>query len=203
MKLFFKTIVVLLLTNMASYANDTRIGELDALLSEQKYDQLLITLAPEKFHKFPSFFNRSTDMKWLHEKEKLGYVPLLYILAYRSIDDNKEDAVKIYAKARIYGFLDASECATPTRIPWNLILEQSFPELYKMRKELPLIYLQGADDALKGDENRTERPSASWYCKYSTNENLLLPEQAENARKARRVKMLEDNARKLAIGKDE
>lgn len=196
----------LLLVSTSSLADQTRTETLDALLEAGSFDQLFFRLTPERFSQAPlSTETAKQDLIWLNAKAEAGHVPLTYVYAYRLLADNPEDAVLWYAKGRIWTFLDASECASPARTPWQLILEATFGDgfLNSARNTYPLVYLRSANDALRNDETRQPRPSAKWYCDNGQNENLLIPDAAATERKKRIAKMLEDNQRKLNAGRDE
>lgn len=184
-----------------------RVQELNKLLEEHRFDYLIVTLVPEKFK--PSLFNAivnhnlNTDLIWLRPKAEEGYIPLLYVLAYRTLPKDPTEAMKLYARARTWAYLDAKECYLPSPNPWYSILEGSFSELNQARKQHPMLYLKGVDEALKLEASRTSRPSAAWYCVRGTDENLLPRNQAEAARKQEAQKLYEDNERKLKLGKEE
>ena len=184
-----------------------RIQELNKLLKEHYFDYLIVTLVPEKFK--PNFsnvtvnHNLNTDLIWLRTKAEEGYIPLLYVLAYRTLPKDPAEAMKLYARARIWAFLDAKECHLPSTNPWYSILEGNFRELNQSRKQHPMLYLKSVDNALKIEASRTSRPSAAWYCVRGTDDNLLPRNLAEAARKQEAQKLYEANKRKIEIGKDD
>lgn len=184
-----------------------RVQALDQLLEDQRFDALLSELVPEKFK--PSManvvvnHNLTTDINWLQSKAEQGYIPLLYVLAYRILPSDPDGAMKLYARARTWAFLDAKECRSDPRYPWSNILEGSFPDLHQERARNPMVYLQAVDEALRIDAERTTRPSSAWYCEVAIKGNMLPPEQAVVARREKAKEMKEYNQRKLLSGKDD
>jgi len=183
-----------------------RITALEELLKQQRFDSLLYTLTPDKFkpHTVVLFNpNLNTDLVWLRTRAEQGYPPLLYVLAYRTLPTDPERAMNLYARARTVAFLDAKECRSDPRYPWYTVLETTFPELQKARTKHPIAYLKSVEEALRMDEERSDRPSANWYCEATIKDNMLAPEEAAAARKAKSKELREANQRKLLAGKDE
>lgn len=209
MKLIFKILMLLaFLSGCASQTNVTseqvkqRRAQLEAWLSQQNFSALFQAVEPNKFGAKTSFAPTPyyhSDGAWINEKSTMGHVPIMYLAAYRLAMNGQSDAaLRIYAQARIRGFLDAKSCKSDPRFPWYNLLEAGFPELQRLRSKSPLDYARFANEALASDATMRASTSPAWYCETVLKNNILPQNEAYQARDKQIQTMLNENNKLLS-----
>lgn len=187
------TVVVLSKVAQSSAAS-ADLASLDILVSQQRYHEALSALDASRLPK-------SDKVAWLRRQAEHGHVPIMYALSVRLFGEDVNESLKWYARGRLARTLDAAECADQTAsLGWRVSLDQQARGVADAGVANARAFSAAIDDALLWDDQRKERPSATWICASASadQEAGLLPQPKRDSERADTRETMAINARAIA-----
>ena len=175
-----------------------RIAQLDSLIEQQNFDQLLYRIFPQVSQgRVPALSadDAKQDIPWLRVKSEEGHVPLMYFLSWKLLEVDVEESRKWNARARVGIMLDHKDCAKDPRSPWYTIFEGRLVANNMTLRENDALWYRSVDEALSWYTQRSSRPSTVWYC----GPNNILPQDAADAGRAAYWKKIKENNDKKIV----
>lgn len=187
-------------------STNPRTEKLDAFVASQRYDQVLMTLFPNRTAPQLSPEELRNDIEWLRTRAETGEFPLMYFLSWRLMDSDQSEARKWNARGRIGVMLDAQQCSNSRdpRIIWFQIVEGRI--LGEISNNMRLRdtasggpqkeWLLAVDEATHWHENSRPVPSErkGWFCGPA---NLVSNDQGAIKRHDYLIRLRQSNAEDL------
>jgi hypothetical protein len=174
------------------------IGELNAMVKEQRYPEALAALRASSL----------TDVQrltWLRERADEGHVPLQYELSRRLLPTDLSQSLKWYAKGRLARTLDVAECRdSAVSLPVQMALDEVSEPTVKAGQANPKLFNAAIWEAVLWDEQRSTIPPSKWICGDSsppTPEGHVLP-AGERKRKRDEARLVMVSKAKVEVARE-